>query len=310
MESKILSVGRLLTKKELGYKCNRLALNGNFFRPLANSKLRVTHISQLPALRAQNRRGIVILHITSSTSHEQRRHEMVISSVSISEARMLHQTSHSPTQLHTGRLGNHILKSLSELQGPILGRSLHGKVIAESQHGSPPVTVEVVHGTARANEEVVLLPQGAQGRTHLHMEVRIVAGIGGDQSGGRAATGKHADEDEVDVVNPFEIGVTANVEAFLGEHLDTPVGSLEIGVQLVVDVLFGSDVGHGTLAGFRVRGEFDSIAQAIPVRALIVDVREKKRREKWYPFDDQKIPTIMTTPLMFRARASSPHFFQ
>lgn len=155
---------------------------------------------------------------------------MIIRGMGIPETRMLHQPRHRATQLHPRSLRDHILDALAELQRPVLGRRLHGKVITEAQHRSPPVPVEVVHGTARADDEVILAPEGAQRRADLQVEVRVVAGVGGEEGCGRAAGGEHSNEDEVDVVDPVEVGVAADVEAFFCEHGDAARGRFEVWV--------------------------------------------------------------------------------
>jgi hypothetical protein len=77
------------------------------------------------------------------------------------------------------------------------------------------------------------------------------------------------DEDQVDVVDPVEGWVAAGVEAFLGEHVDAPLGSLEVWVQLVVEVFVGVDVGDRRLVRVGVRCDLDLVAETVPVCALI-----------------------------------------
>lgn len=150
---------------------------------------------------------------------------MIIRSMRIPILRMLHQPRHrAPHSRPTRTLNHNILHRLTKLQRPVLRRRLHRKVITEAQHRRPPIPVEVVNGTTSANDEVVLATELAQRGADFHVVVGVVAGVGGDEGGGWTGGRKHADEDEVDVVDPFEGVVAGGFEAGLVEEGDASVG--------------------------------------------------------------------------------------
>lgn len=194
---------------------------------------------------------------------------MIIRRMRIPILRMLHQPRHSASHLRPARTLHHnILNSLTELQRPVLRRRLHGKVIAEPQHRRPPIAVEVVHGATGADDQVVLATELAERGADFHVVVGVVAGVGGDDGGGWAGVREHANENEVDVVDPLEGVVAGGFETGLREEGDAPVGGGQVGVELVVDVFGGVDVGNGAFAWVRVRRDFNAVAVAGPVGAL------------------------------------------
>lgn len=94
------------------------------------------------------------------------------------------------------------------------------------QHVCPSVAVQVMDCAARADEQVALLAERAQRSADLDVVVRVVAGVGGDDGHGRAGgeVGEHPDEDQEGVVDPFEVCIGADGEAFGGEHGDAARG--------------------------------------------------------------------------------------
>lgn len=193
--------------------------------PLPQCKLRITHIRQLPILRAHHALYSSILLITHRPSHKQRGHEMVIRGMRIPISRVFHQSRHGRAQLRPPtRLGQHILHGLSKLQRPVLRRRLHGKVVAKPKHGRPSVAVEIVDGTPGSDEKVVLATERTHRGSDFEMEVRVEARIAGYDGCGRAGCGEHADEDEVDVVDPVKGWVAGDREAFARKQGDASVG--------------------------------------------------------------------------------------
>lgn len=70
-------------------------------------------------------------------------------------------------------------------------------------------------------------------------------------------------------MDPVERWVSACVEARGLEHGDAAVGGGDVGVEGVVDVLGWVDIGDWGFCGGRVGGNFDSVAEAVPVCALM-----------------------------------------
>lgn len=73
---------------------------------------------------------------------------------------------------------------------------------------------------ARPDQEIVFPAEWAEDRPDLRVEVRVVPSVQGDDGGRRTTVGEHADENEIDVMDPVKSGVAANIEAFTGKHLD------------------------------------------------------------------------------------------
>lgn len=182
---------------------------------------------------------------------------------------MLHQPGHRPPQLRAIILTDDILNRLAELKGPVPRRRLHRKVVAVPDHGRPLVAVQIVDSAPGADQEIFLLAERAQRFADAHMVVGVEAGVHADDCGRGAATGKHPDEDQVGVVDPVEFGVGAGVEAGGLEHGDTAAGGGEVGVKGVVGVFGWVDVGDGGFGGVGVRGDFDHVAEAVPVGTLV-----------------------------------------
>lgn len=68
------------------------------------------------------------------------------------------------------------------------------------------------------------------------MVVRIEAGVHGNECRGRTAVGKHADENKIRVVDPFERGIRSSVETSVSEERDAFFGRREVRIEFVVDV--------------------------------------------------------------------------
>lgn len=236
--------------------------------PPSPDKLTVTHIRQLPRLGCQLPLHPLVLLIPRRASHKHRRHKMVIRRVRVPIQRVLHQPGHSPPQARAAIIPDDILDRLAELERPRLGRALLGEVVREAQHRHPVVAVEVVHGAAGPDDQVVLLAQRTQRCPQLHVEVRVVALVGRNQRGGRAARREHADKDEVRVVDPVEGGVARGREPGFLEERNAALGCGQIWVELVVDVLAGVYVGYGRLAGVGICGDVNFITRGVPVCSL------------------------------------------
>lgn len=97
------------------------------------------------------------------------------------------------------------------------------------------------------------------------MEVRIEAGVGGDDGRWGTAGGEHADQDEVGVVDPVEGWVGGDIEVLGFEHLDAFFSGLEVWVQLVVGVLSWVDKCDGRFSWIRIRCDLDFGTPAIPM---------------------------------------------
>ena len=76
-------------------------------------------------------------------------------------------------------------------------------------------------------------------------------------------------EYQVGVMNPIESCVTTGLESSILEKRDASLPSREVGVELVVHIFGGVNIGHWAFSGRRVHGNLDSIAFGIPVCALI-----------------------------------------
>lgn len=124
-------------------------------------------------------------------------------------------------------------------------------------------------GAAGADEEVVLVAQGAQGGADLDVEVWVKAGVHADDGGGRTGrrVGEHADQDQVGVVDPLEGGIGGDGEAGVAEHVDAARGGGEVRVGPPVLVGGEWDEWAGRFARRRVGGHFDAVANTVPVRA-------------------------------------------
>lgn len=68
------------------------------------------------------------------------------------------------------------------------------------------------------------------------MVVRVEAAVHGDESSGRTAVGKHADQDKICIMDPLEGRVSRDIKSRLRKQRDASLGRLQVGVKLVVDV--------------------------------------------------------------------------
>lgn len=188
---------------------------------------------------------------------------------------MLHEPGGSAAQLGSAVAREHVLYGLPELEGPRLRWRLLGEVVTVSQHRQPAVAVQIVHGAPRANDEVALFPQRAQGRADFDVEVGVEAGVHRHQHRRRAAVREHADQDKVRVVDPVKLAVAAGVEPGRRQHGNAAVGRREVRLELVVDVLGRVDISNRRLGGRRVCGHLDAVAQGVPMRALLLGANPK-----------------------------------
>lgn len=69
-------------------------------------------------------------------------------------------------------------------------------------------------------------------------------------------------------MDPVEGVVGVGVEAFGAEHGDASVGGWDVGVEFVVLVFIGVDVGNGGFVGRWVCRNFETVVEGIPVGAL------------------------------------------
>ena len=126
------------------------------------------------------------------------------------------------------------------------------EIVAEAKHRGPPIAVQIVNRPAGSDDEIVLFAQLAQSRAHLQMEMGVISGIHGDDGGWWASVGEHADQDQICIVDPVEGVVATDIVPSLVEEIDTTFGGLQIGVELVIDVLRWMNVRDGALARVRV----------------------------------------------------------
>jgi hypothetical protein len=201
----------------------------------------------------------LILLIARRARNKHRAHKMIVRGMCIAILRMLHQARHAPPQLWPAVIRDDILHRLTELQCPRLGRRLLREVVAVLQHGAPDIAVEVVYGAAGADEQVVLVAEGAQRRADFHVVVRVEAGVHGDECCWGTAVWEHPDQDEIGVVDPVEVGVGLGVKAFGFQHLDAAVCGRNVGVQLVVGVLGWVNICDGAFVGGGVGGDLDLV---------------------------------------------------
>lgn len=193
---------------------------------------------------------------------------MVIGGMRVSVLRVLHQPGNRTPESRTAVVGEAVLDALSELQCPALGRRLLREAVSVLEHRRPAVAVEVMHCAAAADDQVTLLAQRADGAADAHVEVRVEAGVHGDEGRGRALVGEHADEDEVGVVNPLESRVRSSLETGVVEDGEHALAGGEVGFKLVVDVFGRVDVGNGGFARTGVHGDVDGVlADGVPVSA-------------------------------------------
>lgn len=183
--------------------------------------------------------------------------------------RVLHEAGHRATEPRSAVVSDDVLDGLAKLHGPVLRRTFLGEVVRVVYHWRPMVSVQVVYRTAGTYDQVPLLPQRAQNLPDLDMEVRIVASVHGDEGCGRAAVGKHADEDEIGVVDPVEGRIPRGSQPSFVQHCNASLSCLQVGLQLVVDVFGRVDVGNRRFGWVWVGRHFDSVVWGIPVRALL-----------------------------------------
>lgn len=125
--------------------------------PAPECKLAITHVGQLPCLGLQLSVHAFILLISNCAGNKHRCHEVIIGGVSVSVERVFHEPGHCTTQLRSRVLGHNILESLTKLQSPVFRRHLLSEVVRVSQHGAPMVSIEVMNGATRANDEIAFL---------------------------------------------------------------------------------------------------------------------------------------------------------
>lgn len=135
---------------------------------------------------------------------------------------------------------------LSEIHGPGLGRGRLGKIVTVPQHGGPDVPVQIMDGAAAAQEEGVVLveiTEGTEGGADGDVEMGVITVLGGDDGGGGAGPWEHADEDQVDVVDPVVGRVGLGGDARRRQVLLDGGDHVQVRVELVVLIFGRVDVG-------------------------------------------------------------------
>ena len=84
------------------------------------------------------------------------------------------------------------------------------------------------------------------------MQMRVESRVHTDDSGGWTFFRKHADEDEIGVVDPVKGVVWASINTLFSQRGNAFLSALEVGDKLVVFVLAGVDVCNGGLCGLGV----------------------------------------------------------
>ena len=74
------------------------------------------------------------------------------------------------------------------------------------------------------------------------MEVWIIFIVHADQDCWWTFFGKHSNQNEESVMDPFEISIRPDVESLVFEHRHTPLTGLKIGLKLVVHVFARMDI--------------------------------------------------------------------
>lgn len=98
----------------------------------------------------------------------------------VSELWVHHQPRHGPAKARSAVVLDRIGKGLAKVECPLLGLALLGKVVAVEDGLGKGVAVEIVHGTARADEEAALTAEMAEGNADLQMLMRIKVHVGAD----------------------------------------------------------------------------------------------------------------------------------
>jgi hypothetical protein len=125
-----------------------------------------------------------------------------------------------------------------------------------------------VYGTSGSNEQVVFFPERTQRSSNFEMEMRVEASIHRYNRCGRAAVREHPNQNEIRIVNPVEGLVSFAVEAGGLEHGYTAVGGGDVGVEFVVYVFGGMDVGYWGFGWIWVGGYLDFVIETVPVGSL------------------------------------------
>ena len=111
------------------------------------------------------------------------------------------------------------------------------------------------------------------------MQMRVESRVHTDDSGGWTFFRKHADEDEIGVVDPVKGVVWASINTLFSQRGNAFLSALEVGDKLIVLVLAGVDVGNGGLCGLGVHGDVDAVyAASVPVGAHHDDAFEAVRK--------------------------------
>jgi hypothetical protein len=242
-------------------------------RPLAYSKLAVTHIHQFPVFRTHNAVIPTSFASVRHSRHKARRHIVIVRRMSVPEHGMLHQPRNTPCQRTLLRTistvpDKNILNALPELQHRRLGRIRLCKVVCISQHLCPVVAVQIVHRATGSDEEVSLVAEGSEDLSDACVEMWVEARVHADDCRGRAFFWKHADQDQICIVNPIECIVWSCIHAAFAQCFDALFATLEVRVELVVGVFAGMHVCDGGFDGLGVHGYVDAVcAPGVPVRS-------------------------------------------
>lgn len=91
------------------------------------------------------------------------------------------------------------------------------------------------------------------------MEVRIKLIVHADDHCRWTLLGKHSNQNEVSVMNPFEIWIRPDVESLIFEHRHAPFAILKIRFKLVVHVFARMDICDGRFPWLQVHRNFDHV---------------------------------------------------
>ena len=130
-----------------------------------------------------------------------------------------------------------VLEALTEAQQRAFRWNRLCKIVAILQHLAPIIAVKVVDSSTSADDQVSFFAKWALRSSNFHMIVWIVTSVHRDDCLRWTPLWKHADQDEICVVDIIELWVAASLKSIFAKHVDASLACIKVRNELVRIVL-------------------------------------------------------------------------
>ena len=100
------------------------------------------------------------------------------------------------------------------------------------------------------------------------MVVRIKSSIHTDYGRWRAAVGKCADQNEICIVNPYELWIGIGIESFFSKGREDTLSHREVGHEGIIDIFSKMHATYWDLRRRWIHGDLDLVTSSCPMSTL------------------------------------------